>query len=95
MEEIYNWMNFFAAFEGDIERDFEKIVSDARIVVLNNEGSEEVCAIVFQDVYPISMSSLSYAFNDSGPTTIKFNAQFDYSVYKMDFSKTSICQINQ
>lgn len=93
LQEIYNWLIFFADPNLDPERDFDKIVSDARIVVLNNEKSEEVGSIHFLDVYPIGMSSLSYAHNDSSPAPLKFNASFDYSTYEINFDKKSICSV--
>lgn len=93
IQEIYNWMTMMANPELDVERDFEKIVSDARIVILNNEKTEEVGVFNFYDVYPISMSSLSYAHNDANPAPLKFNATFDYSIFKLDFSNKSVCDI--
>lgn len=93
MQEIWNWMTLIADPEIDPNRDFEKITSDARIVILNNEKSEEVGTITFKSCYPQSMSSLAYAHNDPNPGPLKFNATFDYSVFVPDFTKKTVCDI--
>lgn len=90
-QEIYNWLALMALHEDPVERNFEEITSDARIVVLNNDRDEEVGSFLFKDVYPIGISSISFAHNEPSPAPIKFNASFDYSIWVPDFSKKSIC----
>ena len=93
LQEIWNWLSLIADPEIDPQRDFEKIVSDARIVILNNEKTEEVGTFNFAHCYPIALGSLAYANNDPNPGNLKFNASFDYSTYKPDFNKKTVCDI--
>lgn len=80
--EIFSWFMSYVEYSNDsANRDFEDIVSDARIVLLDNEA-EEVGSILFQDVYPIGLSSISYVTTDSSYEYIKFNADFDYSAFR-------------
>lgn len=91
-QEVCSWLTLIANYEDPIERDFSSITSDARIVILNNNGDEEVGSFIFKDVYPIGISSISYSFTDSNPAPMKFSASFDYSVWEPDFNKKSICK---
>lgn len=91
-QEIYDWMELIGSDEDPIERDFQTITTDARIVITNNNRDEEVGSFLFKDVYPIGMSSISYGFSNGNPSPLKFNASFDYSIWKPDFSKNRICK---
>lgn len=79
-KEIYNWVLSYLNQDIDPERDFSKIVTDARIIVFDNINN--LAAIYrINDVYPISISEIGYAINNTGIEYIKFNVDFEYSTF--------------
>lgn len=92
-QEILDWLELIAGSDDPVERDLSKYTTDARIVILDNNG-KGVGAVNFHHVYPTGISSIQYAITNSGVTYVKFSATFDYSIYKFDKGYESLCSVH-
>jgi hypothetical protein len=83
--EIFKWIMSYASTDDDVERDFSKITTDAKVVVLDN-NNKEIGTFTFNDVYPIALGSIEFSTTSSNTDYMKFNAAFEYSNFIPTFT---------
>lgn len=91
-KELFKWINSYAGIEDDVERDFQKIVSDASVVVFDNNRNE-ILNFNFYNVFPLGISEIAFDTTASGHTYLKFNASFDYTHFEPVDNVKPICPV--
>lgn len=82
--EIHDWMKSIKAVDGYQDyQDSSTHYSDASIIVLNNTQTP-IVSVRFRDIFPISLSEISFNSSDTTPEPITASATFAYSVYDID-----------
>jgi hypothetical protein len=59
------------------------LFSDATLTLLTNKNNP-VASVVFQDLYPVSLSSLEFSQEQSGVDYLKASADFQYKYYTIN-----------
>lgn len=82
--EIHDWMRSIKAVDGyqDFEAE-ENHTSDASLIVLNNKQNP-IVTVRYRDIFPISLSEITFNATDTSPEPLTASATFAYTVYDVE-----------